>query len=407
LYNHWIFLFLAIQIMFILHSSNKTENLLEHLATIIGTMPLNSPFAKEVFLIQSQGMERWLSQQLALKFDVFANFDFLFPGTFFSQMARKIHQKLNTDVFARELMVWRFELLLRDLEDPVFLALQQYLAGDNSDLKRFQLATHLAQVFDQYQIMRPDLLNKWQAGKLQYNSHTEKWQQALWKQLIAQTDEQHRGALWLQTIAKFNQQKEGALNTQLPERISVFGLNTMPPLFMAFLQGLARHTDVHFYLLNPAQAFWADMVSKKQADLDEFENGHPLLASLGQQGREFQQMILDREFTMELNSFEENTATKLSNLQQLQNDMLNNLTEADSLTNDYSLSIHSCHSRLREVEVLKDQLLQALETDPELELRDIIVMAPEIQHYTPFICLYSFFTFKPRTVWLAVGYGLT
>jgi len=371
--------------MFILHSSNKTENLLEHLATIIGTMPLNSPFAKEVFLIQSQGMERWLSQQLALKFDVFANFDFLFPGTFFSQMARKIHQKLNTDVFARELMVWRFELLLRDLEDPVFLALQQYLAGDNSDLKRFQLATHLAQVFDQYQIMRPDLLNKWQAGKLQYNSHTEKWQQALWKQLIAQTGEQHRGALWLQTIAKFNQQKEGALNTQLPERISVFGLNTMPPLFMAFLQGLARHTDVHFYLLNPAQAFWADMVSKKQADLDEFENGHPLLASLGQQGREFQQMILDREFTMELNSFEENTATKLSNLQQLQNDMLNNLTEADSLTNDYSLSIHSCHSRLREVEVLKDQLLQALETDPELELRDIIVMAPEIQHYTPFI----------------------
>jgi len=371
--------------MFILHSSNKTENLLEHLATIIGTMPLKSPFEKEVFLIQSQGMERWLSQQLALKFEVFANFDFLFPGTFFSQMARKIHQKLSTDVFARELMVWRFELLLRDLDDPVFLPLQHYLAGENNDLKRFQLATHLAQVFDQYQIMRPDLLNKWQAGKQHYHSHTEKWQQALWQKLIAQTDEQHRGALWLQTIAKFNQQEEGALKTQLPERISVFGLNTMPPLFMAFLQGLARHTDVHFYLLNPAQAFWADIVSKKQADLDEFENGHPLLASLGQQGREFQQMLLDCQFTMELDSFEDNTATTLSNLQQLQNDMLNNLTEATPLTNDDSLSIHACHSRLREVEVLKNQLLQALETDPELELRDIIVMAPDIQHYTPFI----------------------
>ncbi len=371
--------------MFILHSSNKTENLLEHLATIIGAAPLSSPFEKEVFLIQSQGMERWLSQQLALKFDVFANFDFLFPTAFFNQMARKIHQKLNTDVFAREFMVWRFELLLRGLNNPVFLPLQHYLAGENNDLKRFQLASHLTQIFDQYQIMRPDLLNKWQAGKLHYHNQTEKWQQALWKQLIEQTDEQHRGALWLQTIEKFNQQQEGSLSTQLPERISVFGLNTMPPLFMAFLQGLARHTEVHFYLLNPAQAFWADMVSKKQADLDEFENGHPLLASLGQQGREFQQMLLDHEFTMELNSFEENTAPQLSNLQQLQNDILNNLTEADSLINDSSLSIHSCHSRLREVEVLKDQLLHALETDSELELRDIIVMAPDIQHYIPFI----------------------
>ncbi len=371
--------------MFILHSSNKTENLLEHLSTIINTAPLSSPFAKEVLLIQSQGMERWLSQQLATKFQVFANFEFLFPGKFFSQMARRLNQQLQTDIFARELMVWRFELLLRELDEPVFLPLQQYLSGENTDLKRFQLATHLAQIFDQYQMMRPSLLNNWQQGKLQYFNDTEKWQQALWLSIIAQADEQHRGALWLQTIATFNTQKEGALADQLPERISIFGLNTMPPLFMGFLQGLARHTDVHFYLLNPAQAFWADIVAQKRADLEAFENGHPLLASLGQQGREFQQMLLDRAFTLELDSFEENEAKNLSNLQQLQNDMLNNLSTVMPIEKDHSISIHSCHSRMREVEVLKDQLLHALETDSSIELRDIVVMAPDIQQYAPFI----------------------
>jgi len=371
--------------MFILHSSNKTENLLEHLSTIINTAPLSSPFAKEVFLIQSQGMERWLSQQLATKFQVFANFEFLFPNKFFSQMARQLNQKLQTDVYARELMVWRFELLLRELDDPVFLPLKQYLSGENAALKRFQLATHLAQIFDQYQMMRPTLLNKWQQGTLQYFIDTEKWQQALWHKLSTQTDEQHRGALWLQTIATFNSLEEGALAGQLPERISIFGLNTMPPLFMEFLQGLARHTDVHFYLLNPAQAFWADIVARKRADLEEFENGHPLLASLGQQGREFQQMLLDRAFTLELDSFEENEAEHLSNLQQLQNDMLNNLTAVTPLENDHSIGIHSCHSRMREVEVLKDQLLHALEIDSHIELRDIVVMAPDIQQYAPFI----------------------
>jgi len=370
--------------MLILHSSNKTENLLEHLAVILNTAPLSSPFVKEVFLIQSQGMERWLSQQLASHFQVFANFDFLFPGKFFSQMARRIQQKLSTDVFARELMVWRFELLLRDIEEPVFAPLQHYLSGENTELKRFQLATHLAQVFDQYQMMRPQLLNDWQRGKLHYNSNTEKWQQALWLKITEQTQEQHRGALWLQAIDKLNRLEEGALSAQLPERISVFGLNTMPPLFMEFLQGLARHTDVHFYLLNPAQAFWADIVSKKQADLEDFENGHPLLASLGQQGREFQQMLLDRAFTLELDSFEENT-DNLSLLEHLQNDLLNNDSLGRKLEKDDSISIHSCHSRLREVEVLKTQLLHALETDADLQLRDIVVMAPNIEQYAPFI----------------------
>lgn len=371
--------------MFILHSSNKTENLLEHLSAIISNAPLADPFAKEVFLIQSQGMERWLSQQLATKSQVFANFEFLFPGVFFSQMARQINQQLQTDVFARELMVWRFESLLRDLDKPVFYTLKHYISGENTDLKRFQLATHLAQVFDQYQMMRPTLLNDWLQGNLHYSTDNEKWQQALWRSVAAQTGAQHRGALWLATINKFNALEEGALREQLPERISVFGLNTMPPLFMEFLQGLARHTDVHFYLLNPAQAFWADIVARKRADLEEFDNGHPLLASLGQQGREFQQMLLDRAFTLELDSFEESVAESLSNLQQLQNDMLHNLTTVTPIDNDHSISIQSCHSRMREVEVLKDQLLQALETDHNLELRDIVVMAPDIQQYAPFI----------------------
>jgi len=371
--------------MFILHSSNKTENLLEHLATIIDLAPLSSPLDKEIFLIQSQGMERWLAQQLANKFKTFANFEFYFPGKFFSEMAGQVQQKLKSDTFARELMLWRFELILRDLDDPVFLPLAQYLNGENSDLKRYQLASHLAQVFDQYQMMRPQMLDDWQQGRLQSSTNTEKWQQALWLKLSQQTDEQHRGALWLQAIQHMKQCDEDEFKNQLPKRISIFGLNTMPPLFLEFLQSLAKHTDVHFYLLNPAQAFWADIVNRKKADLDEFENGHPLLASLGQQGREFQQMLLDQEFAIELDSFEENSADSLSFLQQLQNDILNNLSSSQPILPDNSINIHSCHSRMREVEVLKDQLLHSLESDPTIELRDIVIMAPDIQQYTPFI----------------------
>ncbi|MGR8998680.1 MAG: exodeoxyribonuclease V subunit gamma, partial [Gammaproteobacteria bacterium] len=87
--------------MFILHSSNKTENLVVHLTSVIENAPLASPFEKEVFLIQSQGMERWLSHQLASHFKVWGNYQFLFPGKFFSSLAQKIDSSLNDAAFDR------------------------------------------------------------------------------------------------------------------------------------------------------------------------------------------------------------------------------------------------------------------------------------------------------------------
>ncbi|NOS75108.1 MAG: exodeoxyribonuclease V subunit gamma, partial [Methyloglobulus sp.] len=162
------------------------------------------------------------------------------------------------------------------------------------------------------------------------------------------------------------------------------GVNTMPPLFLDYLQSLSKHCDIHLYLLNPAQTFWADLASKRQLTIDDDYNGHPLLVSLGQQGREFQEMLLEfTQFDFEPESFE--TIAKPNNLQQLQNDILNNAVSGQTLGKDGSISLHACHSRKREVEILRNQLLQALENNPTLELRDIAVMAPDIQLYEPFI----------------------
>ncbi|MFA5923366.1 MAG: exodeoxyribonuclease V subunit gamma [Methylococcaceae bacterium] len=377
--------------MFILHSSNKTENLVAHLTTVIENAPLESPFEKEVFLIQSQGMERWLSQQLASHFKVWGNYQFLFPGKFFSSLAQKIDSSLNDATFDRNLMLWRIEALLRRLDSDDFLPLKQYLSGENSSLKRYQLAKQLAQIFDQYQMMRPDMLTGWQKGNTLYHTATERWQKALWQQISVQTGNKHRGSLWLDVIAKFNATKEGAFNQSLPERISVFGINTMPPLFLSYLEGLSKHCQLHLFLLNPTQTFWADLASKRQRANDENFIGHPLLSTLGQQGREFQDMLLEQvQFDFEPESFE--LSEVRNNLHQLQNDILNNRLDGSdetslfaSLQKDDSISIHACHSRMREVEVLKNQLLYTLENDSALELRDIVVMAPDIQVYEPFI----------------------
>ena len=52
---------------------------------------------------------------------------------------------------------------------------------------------------------------------------------------------------------------------------------------------------------------------------------------------------------------------------------------------DRSIEVHSCHGRARQVEVMRDAILHALEEDPTLEPRDVIVMCPDIETFAPLI----------------------
>src|SRR5690606_40339695 len=53
-----------------------------------------------------------------------------------------------------------------------------------------------------------------------------------------------------------------------------------------------------------------------------------------------------------------------------------------------TLQVHACHTRLREVQVLHDQLRGLLEDgrfDPPLQPREIAVLAPDIDPYVPYM----------------------
>lgn len=396
--------------MFVLHTSNRAENLLEHLVKILEA-PQRSVLAKEMFLIQSQGMERWLSQQLAERAGLWGNFEYLFPAKFFNNMSEKLDLKLNQQSFSREGLLWQFEALLRDLNDPVFQPLSRYLSGDAVDRKRYQLAQQLTYLFDQYQFMRPDWLAAWEKGERirlpETNpviDATQNWQAALWRRLLSQQEagSEHHGERWLHAIETLKARRHGDLENILPERISVIGINTLSPMYLAYLQALSHHVQVHFYLLNPCQEFWAEGNSEVRQQLREqslmaepvndaeVEPINPLLGMLGQQGRDFQVLLLEQQANeIEISSFDAVASEgTLSLLQQIQNDILYNRGGDDGFLpapGDRSISIHACHTRMREVEVLKDQLLASFEQDPSLDIRDVVVMAPDIQTYLPYI----------------------
>jgi len=388
--------------MFYLHVANRTQRLLQHLAHLLATDRQEDLFAPELFLIQSQGMERMLAQSLAASFGSFCNFRFFLPLDFLSFIAARLDMEISPDGFGRQSLTWRLDQLLRDIEAEEYQPLRHYLAGENSTLKRFQLAHRLANIFDQYQVLRPDMLRLWENGERAGDHAAELWQMALWRRLLASGNTPHRGMQFQRIIERLGGGDE--LAPLLPKRISVFGLHTMPPIFLEYLNKLAGHMDIHLFLLSPCRHYWGDVESlrtrrKRLARQTPMETPvpdehHPLLAALGRQGRDFHNMLLERvEFFEEFEGYEdplEGVATAdASLLLRVQADLLEDrVVESagiDTAGDDDSIQIVSCHSRLRELQVLKDHLLRLLYNDSSLELRQIIVMAPDIQEYSALI----------------------
>src|SRR2546426_7754386 len=60
-------------------TSNRVEVLLDKLVAVV-QQPLRSPLDREIIVVQSKGMERWLKQELAARLGVWANGLFPFPN---------------------------------------------------------------------------------------------------------------------------------------------------------------------------------------------------------------------------------------------------------------------------------------------------------------------------------------
>lgn len=387
--------------MFYLHLSNRTENLIRHLAEVLGLGEERDPFSREYFLIQSQGMERMLSQSLAEAFTSWCNYEYMLPTRFFSLMGDRLDVDAGPEDYERERLCWHLEKILRQVEGEPFTPLLRYVAGDDSGMKRYQLAQQLAYVFDQYQIMRPLMVDGWEQGRLSTRNPAETYQLQLWcllRQEIGHS--RHRGVFLRDLIRRLAGADD--LSSLLPARLSVFGLHSLPPLLLNCLQALAHHCAVHFYLLSPCENYWADQVTPRgqlRQNIHSLEQGrppveakvtgHPLLGALGPQGREFQEMLLeDIDFSMEFRSFEDPLVEEgPSLLHRLQSDLLKGELPSGkiSLDRDDSLLVTAAHSPHREMMILKDRIFHWLDREPELELRDIVVMAPDIQEYSALI----------------------
>ena len=380
-------------------TSNYMETLAEELALIVRT-PLSSLFSPEIIVVQSRGMERWIAMELSRYNGICANCFFPFPNAFLQEMFKKIIPDLPEEsLFGPLTMTFRIMKVLPEcIHLPGFESLKRYIGDENTQMKLFQISKRIGDLFDQYLVFRPEMIFDWEKGK---DHH---WQAYLWRKLSLGKEHLHRAGLWrafLEKIRKSPRQIE-----IFPDRVSIFGISYLPLFHLEAFVEISRHSQVNLFLMNPCKEYWGDIVSGRETtkirkkhtrsnDISEelyFEEGHRLLASMGTLGRNFISLISDLDGQV-FELFKENQGR--TTLEKIQLDILRLKNRRCSFLSpdpndpstaiDSSVQIHSCHSPMREIEVLHDNLLAMFEEDPDLLPKDIIVMTPDIHLYAPFV----------------------
>jgi len=418
------------------YHSNRLDVLEALMEFIVERERLDDPFEPEVVLVQSTGMAQWLQMSLSRRFGIAANIDFPLPASFIWEMFVRVLPDIpGESAFNKQGMSWKLMTLLPDLiAGDEFAMLRHYLSDDTDKRKLFQLASRIADLYDQYLVFRPEWLTRWEAGeRVDGLDESQQWQAPLWKALVEHTAALgqplwHRANLYQRFIRTLEQASEPPVG--LPSRVFICGISALPPVYLQALQALGKHVDVFILFTNPCRYYWGDIKDpaflarlvarqrkhhREQRELPLFRDarqaaglfnddgeqdvGNPLLASWGKLGRDYMYLLAGLENYQELDAFVDITPDNLlHNLQydvlELQNAAVPGRTAEEFARSDRkrklepddrSLMIHVCHSPQREVEVLHDRLLAMLEDDPALTPRDIIVMVADIDSYSPFI----------------------
>ena len=142
--------------------SNRTEALADALAAKVRAEPLG-PFEKEVVVVQSRGMERWLTLALTDRLGIWANPWFPFPRVLIEWVLEKLDAGPSEEskAYDRHRLKWTLAELLtsnppRDLDS--------YLSESDGGDRALRLASSVASAFDEYVMYRPDLLGRWMKG---------------------------------------------------------------------------------------------------------------------------------------------------------------------------------------------------------------------------------------------------
>jgi len=370
-----------------------TSNQLSTFIPILSEITLSQSLLSSCLVIcQNKQLTNRLKKELADIGGIYGNIDFIDQNTarqkimsLYPQAQSKYKNYFVPDVITFKLLILKI-LKEQDFGDSL---LENYFktSTDNEivSIKQLSLASEVSRLFDSYNKTNPKMIYSWNRKKLisdqhDYDFQHERWQQKLMSQIFNNNNLISYNDIFQEIIKS----KESPLEKKT---ICIIGSAFLLENNLDFLHYISSHHDIHHFCWTPCQTYFGDLSHNNNHQCLADNKTNLLLSHLGKLGRDLQNKLLDLEGIIDNSLFTfNNGSTLLSRIQQqiLSGDTPS-LSHTEILKKDINIEVVNAPSKLREVEILYDNILDILNNSSNILPLDILILAKDINEYESLI----------------------
>jgi exodeoxyribonuclease V gamma subunit len=406
----------------------RLEVLADALAAELSS-PVEDPFLTEVLAVPGDGVRSWLMDQLSRRLGVDAHHNGAEPGGIAANIevvfpATVVGRALSGDADLHPVMAsWSVGPLTWAIHE--LLSVHGPALGIEGDLRR---SRSVADQFDRYAMHRVEMVRAWESGRDVDPVGRQlpdglRWQPQLWRALVQRLGPLSGPAAMAEAT---NRLRLGRITADLPSRVFLFGLASVPTPHLRVLAALATQIDVEMFVPTWSMRVWReirDLIDgprlmwpiERSADPSAQLTRHVVGAQWGRTSREAQLLLAAAiaeepdaviyEFDDELedDAVDSDPAIERTHtlLARIQTDLRGDLALGENHSapgiaplvfdpTDRSVTWHRCHGPARQAEVLRDLVRSLLEErddqgNPRFEPRDIAVLCADPSTSAPLI----------------------
>ncbi len=363
--------------------------------------PTGDLFTRELLVVPSLGVQQWLTERLATVLGarsggadgIVASIDFVYPGAL---VARVLGQPAAGDPWSVE----RLTIALLDViaADPTLVPAGRLRDGP------LPAARRIADLFDRYHFHRADMMRRWAEREpvlQEVDDEPEpalpaacRWQYDLWCAVhdrLGPTSPPERARAALERL------RGTARPDAVPARCFIVGVTALPAQHLELLQALGRHAAVQCWIAHPSPGLLqrtaarlaavrsARRVSAARHPVRQLAH-LPQLDSWTRPSQGMQVLLAGSGGAVDMPAQPSSASmAQMTLLQRMQYALRADEppTGAPAVAADHSLQLHRCHGLARQCEVLRELLLHTFRELPDLDPRDVLIVAPDIAAVAP------------------------
>ncbi len=370
-----------------IYSSNSTERLIELFLDNYQKYILSDPFRKNKIICKNAYFARIIFLRIAERFGICANIEFVLPRDYFFELFCRVFSDFDNPIDRNDMLWQIYDIFDKLPPREEFKSLKEYFQNDSDDRKRFQLARSLAGIFDDYILFRPEYLSRWQNGENVDigDLNLQKWQGFIWDKIYEKNGNRIFSKFY--EILRNGSLESGKFQINGDEEyLPIFIPNPMPPVFVDILNIISKEVKFDIYLQaqkkdylrknesNELELFPSEKAAEEASFADSFDSSF----------KDFTDILKERlDFAHYHHRYDFKNGSSM--LGALQKAAYGQKIHENPSFDDKSITISSCHSKIREIQVLYDFILDTLQKNPDIEPDDIMVLSANLDEYAPFI----------------------